>query len=94
MKQHSFYVFDEHTDFVKECVKIGMKPLNGGPYVEKFDFNGLIYQALSVNECYSGSEVTVMALPRMNYYQLFCINKVKAFQPKRIEMLIISLFLL
>lgn len=47
-----------------------MKPLKGFPFVEEFDFDGVIYKTLSINECYSGWEITVMALPYMNYYQL------------------------
>ena len=70
MKKQLFYVFEEHTDFVKECIKLGMKPIKGDQFVELFDFNGVLYKTLSVNECYSGWEINVMALPYMNYSQL------------------------
>ena len=70
MKRQLFYVFDKHTDFVRECIKIGMKSINKDLFVGDFDFDGIIYKTLSVHECYSGWEITVMALPYMNYYQL------------------------
>lgn len=70
MTKQLFYVFDEHTNFVSECIKLGMKPIKGYPFVEEFDSDGVIYKTLSVNECYSGWEITVMALPYMSYCQL------------------------
>lgn len=76
MKRQLFYVFDEHTDFVSECVKLGMRPIKGFPFVELFDFGGVIYKTLSVQECYSGWEITVMALPYMDYSQLICTLQV------------------
>lgn len=74
MKQ-LFYVFDEHTDYIKECIKIGMKPIGNYPFVREFEYDGVVYKALSVHDCYSGWTITLMALPYMNYEQLIMTLK-------------------
>ncbi|MBR5320733.1 MAG: hypothetical protein IKU41_02710 [Clostridia bacterium] len=73
MRKLLFYVFDEHTDYVSECQKIGMIPTKGYPYVENFLFDDVEYKVLSIHECYSGWEITLMALPEMSYNQLVCV---------------------
>ncbi len=73
MKKRFFYVFDEHTDYVRECQKIGMKPIENNAFIENFEYDGTKYTVLSCNECYSGWEITVMALPEMSYSDLFDI---------------------
>lgn len=35
-----FYVFDEHTDYVKECKKIGMMPIGNEIPVKSFEYDG------------------------------------------------------
>ena len=73
MKKRLFYVFDEHTDYVIECEKLGMKPIENNAFIENFECDGTNYKVLSCNECYSGWEITVMALPEMSYSDLFDI---------------------
>lgn len=70
MKKRLFYVFDEHTDYVKECQKMGMNPIGTDAFTKKFEYDGTAYKVLSCNECYSGWEITVMALPEMSYSDL------------------------
>ena len=73
MKKRAFFVFDEHTDYVKECIKIGMKPIKGHTYVEEFVYSGTKYKTLSMNDCYSGWTITIMALPKPTYIELIRI---------------------
>lgn len=70
-KKRLFYVFDEHTDYVRECQKMGMTPIIvTDSFAKDFEYDGTKYKALSCNECYSGWEITVMALPEMSYLDL------------------------
>ena len=68
MKQ-LFYVFDEHTDVLKECKKAGLKP-SGEQFVTGYVFDDTKFILLSPHECYSGFAITIMALPCMNYENL------------------------
>lgn len=71
MRKKIFYVFDEHTDYIKECERMGMK--SNKTLTEDFEFDGTKYKVLSPNECYSGWEITAMALPELSYSELFNI---------------------
>ena len=62
MKKQYFYVFDEHTDYVRECTKIGMIPLSNEEFVEYFEYDGAKYKVLSINECFSGWTITYCEL--------------------------------
>ena len=70
MKKQLFYVFDEHTDYVQECTEMGMIPLSNETFVEYFEFDGIKYKVLSVNECFSGWTITLMAMPKLSYSEL------------------------
>lgn len=114
-KLKKFYVFDEHTDYIKACRRLGMVPVDNvreqdlGHYpcgefvvmgkpdenvenliervstnsfydgfrfrknemdVKYLECDGVIYEVLGCNECYSGWEITVMALPEMKFHEL------------------------
>lgn len=73
MKKRLFYVFDEHTDYVRECQKMGMNPIVTDSFPKDFEYGGTKYKALSRNECYSGWEIIVMALPEMSYSDLLAL---------------------
>ena len=69
-----FYVFDEHTDYEKECIKIGMKPISWrGGSVKSFLYREYEYIVLNRSDCYSGWEYTIMKLPQLNYAQLYSL---------------------
>lgn len=68
MKQ-LFYVFDEHTDVVRECAKEGLTP-SGDSYFGGYVKGDTQYVLLSPHECYSGWAVTLMALPCLEYEDL------------------------
>ncbi len=70
MNKKAFYVFDEHTDYIRECEKIGMKPIGNQTLVKYFLFGETKYEVLFCNECFSGWEITVMALPELSYSEL------------------------
>ncbi len=70
MKKRFFYVFDEHTDYVRECKKIGMMPIEKEVFVKNFDYDGIRYEVLNLYECFSGWEITVMATPELSYPEL------------------------
>ncbi len=68
--QH-FYVFDEHTDYIAECIKLGLTPVyDKGGDVNYFVHHQKKYIVLSVHECYSGWTTTIMALPCLGYGKL------------------------
>ena len=61
MKSQIFYVFDEHTDYIRECEKLGFVPVEyEGFRVTKFEKQGRKYNVLGRNECYSGWEINVV----------------------------------
>lgn len=64
-----FYVFDEHTDIVKECLKVGIKPA-GDQNTYEYVKGDIKYILLSPHECYSGWTITLMALPYLSYMEL------------------------
>lgn len=67
-----FYVFDEHTDYERECIKLGMKPSSKlDRLIKTFTYMGYEYIVLNRSDCYSGWEYTVMKLPQMNFDQLY-----------------------
>ena len=70
MKKRFFYVFDEHTDYIKECKKLGMLPIGKEMFIKEFNLNGTKYKVLSSHECFSGWEITVMAIPELSYSEL------------------------
>lgn len=72
MKKQIFYVFDEHTDFINECMKKGMIPC-GNPFRHGFMYGDTRYVVLSPHDCYSGWELTVMALPCLDYENLIIV---------------------
>lgn len=56
-----FYVFDEHTDYVAECEKLGFVPIKyDGNYVKQFERDGKRYNVLGRNECCSGWEINIV----------------------------------
>lgn len=60
-KKQIFYVFDEHTDYIAECKKLGFVPIDyDGYHVKQFEKNGKKYNVLGRNECYSGWEINVV----------------------------------
>lgn len=66
-----FYVYDEHTDYVKQCIKMGMIPQDrSSNLVESFIFDNVKYVLLGQNECYSGWEHNIMAMPQLSYERL------------------------
>ena len=66
----TFYVFDEHTDYVYECKKMGMKPIGNETFIKEFIFDEVKYKVLSLHECFSGWEINVMAIPELSYSEL------------------------
>ena len=64
-----FYVFDEHTDVVRECLKKGLKPC-GNTCFDGYVVGDTKYILVSPNDCYSGWAVTLMALPCLGYDDL------------------------
>lgn len=67
-----FYIFDEHTDYEKECIKLGMKPIaKSGGLVKAYSYGECEYVVLGRSECYSGWEHTIMKLPQLTYNQLY-----------------------
>lgn len=64
-----FYVFDEHTDVVKECIKIGLESCSEQSAFKSV-FDDTRYILLSPHDCYSGWPITLMALPCLNYEDL------------------------
>lgn len=114
-KLKKFYIFDEHTDYIKACRRLGMVPVDNvrephlgnypcgefvvmgksdenvdnliervstnsfydgfrfmrnGIEVKRLECDGILYEVLGCNECYSGWEITVMALPEMKFHEL------------------------
>lgn len=60
-KRQIFYVFDEHTDYIAECEKLGFVPVKyDGCFVKQFELNGKRYDVLGRNECYSGWEINIV----------------------------------
>lgn len=60
-KYQRFYVFDEHTDYVRACEKIGFFTTKQiGCFAEEFTRNGEPYKVLGRNECYSGWEINIV----------------------------------
>lgn len=68
MKQ-LFYVFDEHTNVGRECLKEGLIPCNN-PRFDGYVCGDSEYILVSPNDCYSGWAVTLMALPCLEYDDL------------------------
>lgn len=68
MKQ-LFYVFDEHTNVVKECLREGLIPCDESNFYAYIK-EGTKYILVSPHECYSGWAVTLMALPCLGYDDL------------------------
>lgn len=60
-KKQIFYVFDEHTDYIKECKKNGFVPIKyDGYHVKQFEKFGKTYSVLGRNDCYSGWEINII----------------------------------
>ena len=56
-----FYVFDEHTDYIEECEKLGFVPVGYDGYrVNQFERHGKRYNVLGRNECCSGWEINIV----------------------------------
>lgn len=54
-------MFDEHTDYIRECEKLGFVPVEYEDYrVTKFEKQGKKYNVLGKNDCYSGWEINVV----------------------------------
>ena len=70
MKKRAFYVFDEHTDYIKACEKIGMKAIGDKPDVKHFLFGETEYEVLFCHDCFSGWQITVMELPELSFAEL------------------------
>lgn len=67
-----FYVFDEHTDYERECIKLGMKPSSKvDGLIKSFTYREYEYIVLKRSDCYSGWEHTIMKLPQMDFNQLY-----------------------
>lgn len=61
IKKQVFYVFDEHTDYIAECEKLGFVPIKyDGSFVKQFELYGKRYNVLGRNECYSGWEINIV----------------------------------
>ena len=72
VSEQQFYVFDEHTDYEKPCIKLGMKPYAmKGDIPISFLRGEEEYVVLGHRECYSGWEHTIMKLPKMNFTELY-----------------------
>lgn len=60
-RKQVFYVFDEHTDYIAECKKLGFVPVKyDGRFVKQFELCGKRYNVLGRNECYSGWEINIV----------------------------------
>lgn len=56
-----FYVFDEHTDYIAECKKIGLLPIEHEDcFVKQFYCGETRYDVFGRHECYSGWEINVV----------------------------------
>lgn len=67
-------MFDEHTDYVLECKKIGFIPIKlCDYYVKEFDLYGKKYIVLGRNECYSGWEINLVPMEVFDFNELLFI---------------------
>ena len=64
-----FYVFDEHTNVLKECSKLGLK-FYDEQNVYKHVTKNIEYILMSPHDCYSGWTITLMAIPCLTYEEL------------------------
>ena len=68
----AFYVFDEHTDYVKECQKIGLsKTIKYDKAIEEWIVDDRVYKRLDPWECYSFLAIVLMQLPEPSFDVLF-----------------------
>jgi len=75
-----FYTIGEFQDEEKYCKRKGLKPckytqrtLNGQPFdvvATQYTKDGYIYDVFEWDQCYSGSMLTLVRLPRLSYEEL------------------------
>lgn len=73
-RKQKFYVFDEHTDYIAECKKLGFIPTKYDDYfVKQFICGEEKYDVYGRNECYSGWEINVVQSENYSFENLLSI---------------------
>lgn len=74
MKKQQFYVFDEHTDYLTECRKIGFSIYRQNTAFENtLELSNIMYRVLGRNDCYSGWEINIVEQKEFDFEELLFI---------------------